>query len=137
MTGLTVLANLTVGSDTEGADRGGRQTQRAKGKRAMREIEIIERYEKEYDPDTGTVDEFVQKLGVSRQRLYNVLQKHGVVPKTRRGVRRGGSVAGLDDELTERMAEMALGFLVNQLHEARVELAKYRELYGPLDDDAP
>lgn len=49
-----------------------------------RELEIIDLYES-WDPDEESVSQLVDRMGISRQRLYQVLDKHGVVPKTKRG----------------------------------------------------
>lgn len=92
-----------------------------------KETEILERYE-EWNPDEETVGELVEELSISRQRLYQVLDKHNVVPKTRRK----DMVAGVDSNLMAEMAEMALGYLLTQLQEARTELTEYRNRYGPL-----
>lgn len=87
----------------------------------------MEAYER-WDPDKGTVSDLLKELGISRQRLYQILDKHGVVPKRRR--RQGDPK--YDDNLLEMMAENALAFLFNQLHELRDEVQAYREKYGPL-----
>lgn len=92
-----------------------------------REQEIIESYE-EWSPDEETVTELVERLGISRQRLYDVLGKHSVIPKSRRPVNPSDN----GDGLLAEMAEMALGYLLRQLQEARAEIAEYRERYGPI-----
>jgi len=93
-----------------------------------REQEIIEAYE----AHEGTVDALVDQLGISKQRLYQVLAKHGIAPRTRRPDINGRLPGNMDDALGKMMADNALAFLVNQLTEARMELAEYREKYGPL-----
>lgn len=93
-----------------------------------REQDIIEAYES-WDPDEKSVADLVEGIGISRQRLYGVLEKHRIVPKSKRS-RQGMGLA--DQSLINEMAEMALGYLLTQLQEARQELAQYREAYGPL-----
>ncbi len=93
-----------------------------------REQEILDAYE-DWDSDELSVTALVEGLQISRQRLYNVLDRNQVVPKSKRAVQ---STTVQGDILTE-MAEMALGYLLGQLQEAREELAAYRGLYGPLE----
>ncbi len=94
-----------------------------------REQEILNAYE-EWDSDELSVTALVEGLKISRQRLYNVLDRNQVVPKSKRAVQ---STTVQGDILTE-MAEMALGYLLGQLQEARDELAAYRSQYGPLEE---
>ena len=92
-----------------------------------REREILEAYEA-WGPDEETVTELVERLGISRQRLYSVLDRNQVTPKSRRQ----STNRSVDDSLLTEMAEMALGYLLRQLQEARAEIAQYRERYGSL-----
>ncbi len=94
-----------------------------------REREILDAYE-DWDSDELSVTALVEGLQISRQRLYNVLDRNQVVPKSKRAAVQSTTVQG--DILTE-MAEMALGYLLGQLQEARDELAAYRGQYGPLE----
>ena len=94
-----------------------------------REQEILNAYE-EWDSDELSVTALVEGLQISRQRLYNVLDRNQVVPKSKRAVQ---STTVQGDILSE-MAEMALGYLLGQLQEAREELAAYRSRYGPLEE---
>ena len=48
-----------------------------------REQDIIEQYEA-WDPDDESIAELVDQIGISRQRLYQVLDKHNVKPKSKR-----------------------------------------------------
>jgi hypothetical protein len=100
-----------------------------------RNEEIIKAYEA-WDPDTESATELAEKLGISKARLYQVLQAKGVTPKTRIGVGAGiratDRTPGYDGALMSEMAEQALGFLLNEVVELRRELAEYRERYGPL-----
>lgn len=97
----------------------------------MKETEVLEEYEG-WDPDEESISDLVERLEISRQRLYAVLSRHRVVPKTKRaaGLR---AIEGLDSGIIQEMAEMALGYLVNELHEARSELAEYSKRFGSLD----
>jgi len=94
-----------------------------------REDEIVEAYET-WDDRSESVAELVERLRISKARLYQVLDRKGVVPKSRRSE----NVAGMsiDRGIMSEMANQALAFLVNQLTEARQELAAYRSTYGPL-----
>jgi hypothetical protein len=94
-----------------------------------RQKEILSAYEA-WDPDEETVASLVERIGISRQRLYDVLDKGGVTPKSRRTSQRRSQ---LDSDILSEMAEMALGYLLGQLQDARNELASYRDRYGPLD----
>jgi hypothetical protein len=93
-----------------------------------REQEIIAAYE-QWEPDEQPISELVERLSISRQRLYGVLERNHIVPKSKRARTGMGMV---DAPLMTEMAEMALGYLLTQLQEARDELARYREGYGPL-----
>jgi hypothetical protein len=95
-----------------------------------REQEIIDAYES-WNPDESTVSDLVDRLGISRQRLYDVLDRNGVVPKSKRGP---GAVGRIEGDMLNEMAEMALGYLLGQLQACRDELARYRQSYGFLDD---
>ena len=88
-----------------------------------RDQQIIDAYQS-WDGDSQelSVDELAAQLGVSRQRLYQVLSKHSVPKK---------SGKTQPDQLNTLQA---IGQIVmDQLFEAREELRKYREIYGPLD----
>lgn len=93
-----------------------------------REQEIIDAYEA-WSPDEETVSKLVERLSISRQRLYDVLDRNQIVPKSRRPQSSRGSI---DSDLLSEMAEMALGYLLGQLQECRDELQEYREKHGPL-----
>lgn len=91
-----------------------------------REQEILDAYRAWRDTGTGNVDGVAAALGVTRQRIYQVLRQHDERLSTGRG-----SVehpAGIEDA----MAQQALGVLLEQLYEARTELAEYRGRFGPL-----
>lgn len=51
-----------------------------------REQEILRLYE-EWDPETTSSVELVDQIGISKARLYAVLRKHKVTPKSKRGDR--------------------------------------------------
>ena len=92
-----------------------------------REQEILEAYEG-WDPDELSITALVEELQISRQRLYNVLDKNQIIPKSKRAVQ---TVQG---DILSEMAEMALGYLLGQLQEGREELKAYRSRYGPLEE---
>lgn len=93
-----------------------------------REKEILEAYEA-WDPDEEKIAGLVDRLTISRQRLYDVLERNKVVPKSRRA---SPVTSQLNSDLLSEMAEMALGYLLGQLQDARDELAEYRARYGAL-----
>ena len=95
-----------------------------------REQEIIAAYEA-WDPDEEGIGALVERLSISRQRLYDVLDRNSVIPKSKRGPER--SSAGMESGLLAEMAEMALGYLLGQLQAARSELKEYRDKYGPIN----
>lgn len=97
-----------------------------------KENDILRAYE-QWSPDESTVSELASELGISRQRLYQILEKHSVTPKTRRRV----GDAKHDDALLAMMAENALTFLLDQLQGLRNEVKAYRARYGPLDPRHP
>lgn len=63
-----------------------------------RESEIIDLYEG-WDPEDESISELVERIGISRQRLYQVLDKHDVVPKSKRGKPSAIPVQLADDEM--------------------------------------
>lgn len=81
-----------------------------------RETEILEAYEA-WDSDETTVDELCADLGIPRQTLYLVLNRHGIKPKSQR---RGTPVP---DDLLDRMADKALETLLSELVELRNTVA--------------
>lgn len=117
-----------VPGDKEGSPRWkGLSTRKARV--AMeRSNQIVEAYEA-WNPAETTIQDLVDSLGISRQRLYQVLDSRGVVPKQRR---KKGDLPEVPSGLMAEMAEMALGYVIDQLHEARNELAAYRKAFGPL-----
>lgn len=94
---------------------------------SQRASEILAAYE-DWDPEMETTTELVARLGISRQRLYEVLANNNVVPKSRR--RTGPSVPGMPGELIGEIAENALEYLLQQLIDAREELARLRRQNG-------
>lgn len=72
----------------------------------IKERELLDRYE-EWDPDTQSVTEWVADLGISRQRLYTVLAKHGVTPKTKRGGENVSRTRELEDQVKHLQEEVS------------------------------
>lgn len=103
------------------------------GQNRSSDLPILEAYE-QWDPTTETTEELVERLGISRQWLYQVLKRNHVAPKTRRrevpAPLRGVQVEG---PIIEAMADRALAYLFEELAELRHELGEYRVKYGPLD----
>ncbi len=89
-----------------------------------RDQQIIDHYTT-WDPqdDERSADDIANELGVSRQRLYQVLKKHDVPLKT------GRPAAPIADPVVAEVGRAVL----EQLFEARAELSQYRAKYGPLD----
>lgn len=95
-----------------------------------RDREILEAYAA-WEPGEGTSSTALAvELGISRQRLYQVLAKHDVPLKTGR---RPAGPAGLTGLGSEALAEAVGQAVLDQLLAARAELAEYRERYGPLE----
>ena len=107
------------------------------GKPTAREQVILDAYEA-WDPssedDHRSVTDVAIEVGVSRQRMYQVLAKHGVPLKT-------GSRSQLDSSSSLGSNEALIGQLVldklltqqEELLSVQAELAEYRAKYGPLD----
>lgn len=90
----------------------------------QREKQIIDAYEA-WDPESSSVNELADDIGISRQRLYQVLSKHHITPKTHRH--------GEGSTVIAEVQENALEFLLRKLEDARRELAEYRLRFGDLD----
>ncbi len=101
--------------------------------------DIIKAYE-DWDPDQESATELASRLGISKARLYQVLEEEGVPPKARRP--REGTLASREvaylrveaertmlDEITER----GVRSLLNELAGLREEVAEYRKRYGPME----
>lgn len=70
------------------------------------EAELVRTYENEWEPGTESVDTFVNKHGVSKQQLYNVLKKYGIRPKTQRRAYQQPDLPPISsDELVDRLLE--------------------------------
>lgn len=94
-----------------------------------REREILEAYAAWEPGDGQSSTELAADIGISRQRLYQVLAKHDIPLKTGR---RTSGPAGLTGIGSEALAEAVGEAVLDQLMAARAELAEYREKYGPL-----
>ena len=101
--------------------------------------DIIKAYE-DWDPDQESATDLASRLGISKARLYQVLEKEGISPKARRP--REGTLASREvaylrveaertmlDEITER----GVRSLLDELKALREEVAEYRKRYGPLE----
>jgi hypothetical protein len=93
-----------------------------------REEQILGAYA-EWD-GTGSVEEFVTGLGVSKQTLYSVLRRNGVPTKTQEQTLRGMSVPDKtsQDAMIDRMAELALVELMRRAERCIVVEADNRRL---------
>ena len=112
--------------------------------------EIIKAYEA-WDPDQESATELASRIGISKARLYQVLQEEEVPPKARRPKKKASSEVAylrgwqeidsspsvlsieVDSPLVEELAERGVRALLDELRELRDEVAKYRKRYGPLD----
>lgn len=89
------------------------------------EAELLRSYESEWEPGTESVDAFVDRHGVSKQQLYNILKKYGIRPKTQRRVYQQPPLPAIaGDELLDR--------ILLELVECR---QKVRELQAQLGQD--
>jgi len=112
--------------------------------------EIIEAYEA-WDPDQESATALAERIGISKARLYQVLEEEDVPPKARRPKRKiSDEVASLrswqetdskpsvlsievDSPLVEELAKRGVRSLLEELGRLRQEVAGYRKRYGPLD----
>ncbi len=114
--------------------------------------DIIKAYEA-WDPDQESATELAGRLGISKARLYQVLEKEGVSPKARRPRDTSistGKYAFIDRGLLEdrdsvflgveverslasELAERGVQALLDELETLRTEVAEYRKRYGPLE----
>ena len=107
--------------------------------------DIIKAYEA-WDPNQESATELASRLGISKARLYQVLEEEGVPPKARRPRERSisssryafarDSDAGDQQwgpEVSTEMAEAAMRLVLDELTALSSELAKYRKRYGPLE----
>lgn len=107
---------------------------------AMSRTEDVLRAYELWDPEHESSTELAERLGISKARLYQILNSQGVTPKARRP--RGVSLSERDiaarttwdstrtaDELTRRGVQS----LLEELEELRTVVTMYRNRYGPLD----
>jgi hypothetical protein len=105
----------------------------------MNTADVTRAYEA-WDPQAESVSTLVDRLGISKARLYQILDKEGITPKARRP--RAKSLAerevaflrveaerSLIDEITER----GVRSLFDELEALRREVEEYRRRFGPLE----
>jgi hypothetical protein len=104
----------------------------------MNTDEVIRAYEA-WDPESESVSALVDRLGISKARLYQILEKEGITPKARRPrgttlAERGVSFLWVDAQrsLLDEITERGVRSLFEELEELRDEVAEYRKRYGPL-----
>ncbi len=113
--------------------------------------DIIKAYEA-WDPDQESATDLASRLGISKARLYQVLEREGITPKARRprtqalqssapqGPIFAAAMSGPPSDwpagvslIEERDARQELQRLLDELDVLRREVAEYRKRYGPLD----
>lgn len=113
--------------------------------------EIVKAYEA-WDPDQESATALAERIGISKARLYQVLEEEDVPPKARRPKRKASTpeVAYLrgwqemdsrpavlsievESPLVEELAERGVRALLDELEALRNELAEYRKRHGPLE----
>lgn len=97
----------------EQEQRRGTTTQRD----GSREQSIIDQYE-EWDPAAESVTALVERIGISRQRLYQVLDKHGIVPKSKRGHELADAVNAASHMVEVPMGNITLRIIVEVASDA-------------------
>ncbi len=91
---------------------------------SSRDQEILDAYEEwRVGESERTTAELAEDIGISRQRLYQVLAKHEVRLKTGERSR---------DDVSTAVVSAVGEAVLDQLMSTRAELAEYRERYGPL-----
>ncbi len=112
---------------------------------------IIKAYE-DWDPGQESATELASRLGISKARLYQVLEEEDVTPKARRpkhktspdrvaylrtwqDIDSNPAVLSIEVEgpLVEELAERGVQALLEELETLRTEVAEYRKRYGPLE----
>ena len=113
--------------------------------------DIIKAYEA-WDPNQESATELAKRIGISKARLYQVLEEEGVSPKARRpkhktspdrvafardwrGIDSNPAVLSIEVEgpLVEELAKRGVQAILDELETLRTEVAEYRERYGPLE----
>ena len=104
--------------------------------------DIIKAYEA-WNPDQESATDLANSLGISKARLYQVLEEESVPPKARRPRERSISSSRYaaaresDDqwspEVSTEVVETVLRIALDELTALSSELAKYRKRYGPLE----
>ena len=103
--------------------------------------DVVTAYES-WDPDEESSTELAERLGISKARLYQILEREGVTPKARRPQRRilANRVAAArsvppdsDARPVVERARWALDSLLQEITHLQQQLAEYQERYGPLD----
>ncbi len=114
--------------------------------------DIIKAYEA-WDPNQESATELAKRIGISKARLYQVLEKEGISPKARRPrestiptvyaaartsghLNEPGSVfrgVEVEPSLVQDLAERGVQAFLDELVALRDEVAEYRRRYGPLE----
>jgi transposase-like protein len=109
-------------------------------KPTAREQVILDAYE-EWDPndtdDDRSVSEVAQAVGVSRQRLYQVLAKHDIQLKTGPRSQHGLSSSSSSEAVIGQLVLDKLLVQSEEILHLRAELAEYRRVHGDLDALGP
>lgn len=111
--------------------------------------EVTEAYEA-WDPAEESSEELAARLGISKARLYQILDKEGITPKARRpkdkslaemfasgeiafAVSRPPENRDSEGDLLEALTERGIRSLIEELEKLRKEVIEYRRRFGPLD----
>lgn len=112
--------------------------------------DIIKAYEA-WDPNQESAKELAKRIGISKARLYQVLDEEGVSPKARRPHGSSLSSQAMRGRLARSVSEMPTGleagvslteardarqelqYLLDEVDALRIEVAEYRKRYGPLE----
>ena len=103
-----------------------------------RSQEVLQAYE-EWDPDQESSTQVAERLGISKARLYQILNEENITPKARRPRKRSladrhtaGRQTQKERDLLDELTERGVQSLLDELEELRRQVAAYREKYGEL-----
>ena len=112
--------------------------------------DIIKAYEA-WDPNQESATEWAGRLGISKARLYQILDEEDVTPKARRPHGSSLSNQAMRGRIAKSVSEMPTGleagvslteardarqelqYLLDEVDALRIEVAEYRKRYGPLE----